>query len=305
MGIATGLRAAAILAAILTTAAILPVEAAAEPFPARIIETATGAEITEDALIAQLSAAELVILGEIHDNPLHHAIQARLVAQIAPGGLAFEHIPGKEEALVNGLLARGTAPIELGAQIGWDRLGWPDWAQFAPIIAAAPRGAYVAAGGVPRPELMAAMRDSAASVWGAGAADWGLTIQLEPAEIETLTEEMIIAHCGVLPPEIATGMIEAQRLRDARFGAALLRAQQKGLNGRAVLVTGNGHARLDRGAPLYLGVMAPDLTLVSVGIVEEGTDLTAAPYDYVIVTQAAERPDPCVEFRENYDKSGQ
>ena len=33
------------------------------------------------------ASADVVILGEVHDNPRHHEVQATLVAQIAPDAL--------------------------------------------------------------------------------------------------------------------------------------------------------------------------------------------------------------------------
>jgi SAM-dependent methyltransferase len=77
---------------------------------------------------------------------------------------------------------------------------------------------------------------------------------------------MIAAHCNMLPREAAGGMVEAQRLRDARFAAAAFRAFAAGGGQRAVLITGNGHARTDRGVPAYLKRVAPEVRVVSVGM---------------------------------------
>ncbi len=274
------------------------------PLEGRVFDVARGVEVDAAALDAAVAGADLVILGEVHDNGLHHAEQARIVSRFAPGGLAFEQIPFREESVVNGLIHHGADPYTIGEQIGWDDLGWPDWADYAQIIAASP-GAYVAGGGVDRETLMNAMRSTAAEVWGPSAKEWGLDRELASAGRDDLVAEMIAAHCGMMPEDMIPGMIEAQRLRDARFAAALLRAQQLGFNGRAALITGNGHARRDRGVPFYLGVMAPDLVLVTVGMVEVTPEALSledypTPYDYVIFTAPAERPDPCAELRSKY-----
>jgi uncharacterized iron-regulated protein len=94
-------------------------------------------------------------------------------------------------------------------------------------------------------------------------------------------------------------MVEAQRLRDARFADAAWRALSEGGGARAVLITGNGHARTDRGVPAYLRLMAPQVTVLSVGMIElePGAGPTAAarglPFDYVWFSGPAERTDPC------------
>jgi uncharacterized iron-regulated protein len=80
----------------------------------------------------------------------------------------------------------------------------------------------------------------------------------------------------------------------------------------AVLIAGNGHVRDDLGVPVYLRV--PDQrgarsTSISVGFLEASAGdaeadtfpralIAANPgYDYVVITPAIERPDPCAAFR--------
>jgi uncharacterized iron-regulated protein len=85
----------------------------------------------------------------------------------------------------------------------------------------------------------------------------------------------------------------------------LAHASQQG----AILITGAGHARTDRGVPAHLARRAPDLPVRSVAFVEvspearEPKDYATAdspgtlPYDYVWFTPAAQREDPCAAFQ--------
>jgi hypothetical protein len=170
---------------------------------------------------------------------------------------------------------------------------------YSPIFEAA-EGAYVAGGGVSREILGWARREGAAKAFGNGAAALGLDRDLDAVTLASMEDEMIAAHCNMLPREAAGGMVEAQRLRDASFAAATLRAWAAG-GGRTVLITGNGHARTDRGVPAYLRLAVPELRVVSVGMVEltPGRDPAAAaglPYDYVWLSEPLEREDPCAAF---------
>jgi uncharacterized iron-regulated protein len=265
----------------------------------RII-AAGGAVATEAELTSALTRADIVILGEVHDNPVHHARQARLVAALKPAGIAFEMVPEGSEEGIQVFLAQGGKRGEIGPAIGWDRLGWPDWALYAPVFKAA-KGAYVAGGGVPRTSVRLAMKVGAGVAFGAGASGFGLYQPLDPATQTEIEDEMIAAHCNKLPREAAGGMVEAQRLRDARFAAAVHRARTLG-GGRAVLITGNGHARTDRGVPLYLRLAAPELRVVSVGMIElapgeePATAARGRPFDYVWFSDPADREDPCAGF---------
>ena len=53
------------------------------------------------APMARMQSAEIVILGEIHDNPAHHQGQARLIGQIAPRAVVFEMLSPAQADLFN------------------------------------------------------------------------------------------------------------------------------------------------------------------------------------------------------------
>ena len=68
-----------------------------------------------------------------------------------------------------------------------------------------------------------------------------------------------------------------------------------------VLLAGNGHARRDIGVPRWLGVDGS--RVFSVGYLEEADDGSTpiSAFDAVVRTQAAERRDPCADFRAPLD----
>lgn len=244
------------------------------------------------ALIDRLKGADVAILGERHDNPAHHAWQARIVAALAPRGLAFEMVPRAREDDAN---AARVAGGDLAEALEWEASGWPDWAMYAPIFDAAPE-AWVAGGGVSAEALRTAVAEGAAAAFGEGAARYRLDERLDRETVEAMLDEQDRAHCGALPTAMLPGMAEAQQLRDAAFADAALRLIDAG-HAPVALITGNGHARTDRGAPLYLRRAAPALRVVSVGMVEVGGDgRSGAPYDVSIFTEAHERGDPCETF---------
>lgn len=269
-----------------------------------------GTRLSEAELVEALGVARVVVLGEVHDNPVHHARQARLVRALGPGGLAFEMVPEGSEEGIAVFRAQGGAPGEIGPAIGWQRLGWPDWRLYAPVFEAAP-GAYIAGGGPARSELRVAVRRGAAAAWGAGAGEVGLDSPPDPDTRRQLEDEMIAAHCDRIPRRTARAMLEAQRFKDARLAEAALRALERGDgHGQAVLVAGNGHARSDRGAPAYLRSLAPGIEVASVAMIElpRGADpvaqARALPFDYVWFSEPRRRDDPCEEFSHSAYRPG-
>jgi hypothetical protein len=65
--------------------------------------------------------------------------------------------------------------------------------------------------------------------------------------------------------------------------------------GPVVVITGNGHARRDGGAPAYLLTARPDAASFALGQAEAGAIM--GQFDAVIDAAPAERPDPCATFR--------
>ncbi len=239
-------------------------------------------------IAAPAVAQDIHVLGEVHDNPLHHIEQANQIAAIAPSAIVFEMLTPDQAALVN---ANDRNDPNLGTIIGWEEAGWPDFAIYAPIFASSDAPVYGAA--LPRDTVIAAITSSAAEVFGEGADRYGLTTMSD--DLRTAMEaEQAEAHCDALPVEMLPGMVEAQRLRDAHFARATLAAYDE-TGGPVVLITGNGHARIDRAVPAYITRVRPDLTVHALGILETPED--DAPFDTVIVTAPAERDDPCAAFR--------
>ena len=94
-------------------------------------------------------------------------------------------------------------------------------------------------------------------------------------------------------------MARGQVARDAVMASILSRHASRG----AVLIAGNGHVRRDIGVPRWLRTEIRTRTL-TVGYLEHG-DLAErdAAFDAVLRTAAAERPDPCIAFK-NRSKPG-
>ena len=235
--------------------------------------------------------ADVVILGEVHDNPTHHAWQAEVVAAMAPSALVFEMLLPEQAALAGPERDDAAA---LAAALEWDGRGWPDYDLYSPILAAAP-DALIVGGDVPHDDVRRAMEAGAAAVFGPEAARYGLTDALAPDDQAAREAEMDAAHCHALPAEMLPGMVEAQRLRDATLARAAIEAHAVS-GGPVAVIAGTGHARRDRGVPAALSAAAPGLSVYSVGQfeVDPGPD---APFDRVIVTEPTPRDDPCAAFR--------
>lgn len=291
----------------------------AHPLVGRIWSVRAARFVDERDVRAQLRG--FVLLGEKHDNPDHHALQARLLAAMIEDGrrpaVAFEMLDEDAQPRVDA--ARREAPRDPAAiarAVAWDRSGWPPFEDYAPILETALRADLaIVATGIP-PARARAMVKANAPAPGA----------LEPAPLDeastsTLREELRASHCGQLPDGMVAGMARVQRARDATMAAALIRASasdsdsdsDSGLTD-AVLVAGTGHTRRDRGVPLDLAARAPARAVVSVAFVEVVASASSPlaygqawhvpagklPFDFVWFTPRATDEDPCAALQSSY-----
>lgn len=248
------------------------------------------------ALLALLAApvvaqgADIVLLGETHDNPGHHAAQAAEVARLAPAALVFEMLTPAQAAAATPTV-RGDAAL-LEAALGWNASGWPDFAMYHPVFAAAP-SARIYGAALPRTAAREALGAGIAAYFGAGAAAYGLTEPLPP-EAQTAREaEQRAAHCDALPEEMLPGMVDLQRLRDALLARAALQALDA-TGGPVAVIAGNGHVRRD-GIPAALERARPGVSLRAVGQAEDGR--IEGTFDEVWPGEAVDRGDPCAALR--------
>ena len=204
---------------------------------------------------APAAAQDVVILGEVHDNPAHHAEQAERVARLQPRALVFEMLTEAQAARVTPDLIADAEAME--AALDWSESGWPDFAMYHPIFAAAPE-AEIFGAHVPREAARDVFEAGLAESFDGDAARYGLTEPLPPEEQAAREAGQMAAHCDALPEDILPGMVAVQRLRDAVLARAVVQAMEA-TGGPVAVITGNGHARRDHGVPATLARVAPDL----------------------------------------------
>ena len=266
------------------------------PLAGRVYDVRARTFIPREDAIGRAIAARYVILGEIHDNPVHHHLQADILASMIRAGrrpaLAMEQFDREHQAALDATRSNRVFDPEAIADAGrFDRKGWR-WQDYKPLVAlAADSGLRIVAANVSREEVRAMAKS--------GRAHEGLPPV--SADLRARLEEVIVAgHCGYRPPApVLAGMLEAQRARDAQMAAAL----EAGGDAGTVLIAGAGHARRSHGAPAYVNSTIRNSLLV-IAFIEVDEDrlvpahyLREAEYDVAWFTPRAPREDPCAAFR--------
>lgn len=278
---------------------------------ARIYDVHARRFVTEATLVAGLVHARYRLLGEIHDDPAHHAIRARLITEIAGNGVhpavVLEQFDLDHDAALQAAQRAGADAEHVATAGALDRKGWA-WPLHEPIVAAAlAMHLPLRAGNLSRTALSgdpdALLRGDETLRTRLHAVHW------TDAQAAELRRDIVDSHCHMLPEAVVPRLVLAQRVRDAAMAQALV---DDATADGAILIAGNGHVRADLGVPVYLhapGLADADARSIGVGFLEINDDderagdfprrvIAANPgFDYVWLTPAIARPDPCAAFR--------
>lgn len=279
------------------------------PLVNRVFETSSGSELTPGGLIEKAARSNVVWLGERHDNPDHHVIQAWIVDQLGqhrsfvssgPPRVVFEMITMDQNRDLQDYMLRNRWDMsDLGRTLKWEKRGWPNWNMYAPIAVAAARNKMTITPGAASDNTLKRVRaEGLTALSPAMLKATGLKWPLPPKEQQALEQDLIDSHCGMIRSDRARKFSVIQRLRDGMLAA---RATQDAQN--AVVIAGAEHVRLDRGGPAYLKQAAPNHTSLSIAMIEVNPAQTnfdmydSLPYDVVWFTPALPDVDFCAQMK--------
>lgn len=287
------------------------------PLVGRIVSTATGDPLTPEALVDDLVRADAVFLGEIHDNPDHHALQAWVIERLAARGrrpaVIFEMIPQDYARPLAAYLETPThGAAGLGSLLKWRERGWPDWDIYRPIAEAAlAAGLRLKAGDLGKDAQRRIGREGLDALEPGYRRRLAVDRPLGDGNRSSLLDELDRGHCGMVPKQALAPMLNVQRARDAVMADAVL---AETVAGGAVLIAGAGHVRKDWAVPWYVRQRAPDKRQRSIAFVEADPELTdpadyalagadgAPAFDFLWFTPRATIVNHCAELRERFSK---
>jgi uncharacterized iron-regulated protein len=278
--------------------------AAGRVAPAMIVPVTADASTAARQIAGLAGAADVVYLGEQHDNPADHAHQREILAALVAMGrrpaLAFEMLDEEQQPLLDRAVAEARTAEELEQRLGWRSRGWPDFAMYWPLFDLAAReGLPVVALDLPPDVARRIAREGPASL-GARAAALASLLPADEAREAAIALAIRDGHCGLLPEARLPAMVAAWHARNVtmarRIAAALERARP------VVVIIGRGHQDAG-GLPAQLDALRPGTRQLVVSMVElpagerPGAVAAAAGGDVLWLTPAVERDDPCAGLR--------
>ena len=289
------------------------------PLVGRIWQPATRAYATPRQVELAATRADIVLLGEKHDNRDHHLLQARLVRAMIRRGrrpaIVFEMISEDRQPSVDRWLSHHPGDAAgLGGAVGWDASGWPPWETYRPIAEAALDAALpVRAGNMPGGLTKKISRTGLSALDPVRRTRLGLDDPPSQQLAARLRRDLFDAHCGLMPEISMNPLVDVQRTRDAVIADNIATALALAGTDSAVLIAGAGHTRSDHGVPKYLARLAPGRSIVTITFAEVADDDAtpdayadrddgALPADFIWFTPRANDRDYCAELKRRMSK---
>lgn len=245
-----------------------------------IQDAATGAALTPSQLIAKLSNAPMVIVGEEHTNEQHHNIEQWLLQNLAKtrrqGSVLMEMIDISQQDGVNrvkqaSLSGTAVSATRAAETMRWNS-GWP-WDLYADVVMTAVEGPY--------PLIAANISRKQVSELYANPTFPRGERSSRPQVHEALSAIIYLMHDGNIDSEQVNAMMSIQQHRDRFMAEQLSKAPRP-----ALLIAGGYHAAKDIGVPLHLADLHAQQPVV-VMLTTEGTKITAKQADYIWSVPAA------------------
>lgn len=263
-------------------------------------------------LLDQASRADFVLLGEKHDNPDHHRLQAKALSGLVERGrrpvVGFEMLTTDQSAALTAHLEKNSRDAAgLGPAVGWEKSGWPAWEQYQPIAdVALAAGLPLAAVSLSRQISQKIRKLGLAALPAEVVVRTQLDTPLDTETQQAMEDEVRDAHCGYLPERAVKPVVRMQRVRDAVMADNLALSSRQADGG--ILITGAGHARNDRAIPIVLKRLRPQSHTLTVAFLEvqdgwnspnDYADIFGAPalpFDFIWFTPRLDDLDPCEKF---------
>ena len=251
------------------------------PMVGKVVDLKSQKVISQNVLLENLASAEVILIGEKHDNPDHHVLEQRILGALSEQStdVVLEMLDDSQSTLL-AAVDREVKGSHLKHILQWNDKGWP-WDAYGPLVEQAlSNGHKLVAGNLSREQVKKIYKSGSEAL----TADKRLksALQVDEDVKQALLTEIYEQHCKMMPREALSPMLSIQLARDARMASAIADAEAP----RVVLVAGAYHVRKDSAVPLHLEIMDADKKRVKVVMLKE-VNAEIEDYDTYLKEQVA------------------
>ncbi|MCA1787163.1 MAG: ChaN family lipoprotein [Desulfobacteraceae bacterium] len=298
-----------------------------DPLTGKILDAGSGKIISFSALMDDIMNHDVIYLSEKHDNPMHHAIQHRIIDHLVESGrspaLGFEFFAVHDTPLLLSFVDSGKhrhgkkhdAMIEtdLRRQLDWDRQSDQMWEYYFDLLKRARDNTLMAAGlDLPGPLKRRITRKGMSDITGFEKSLIFSTDLDNRAYAEHMKAIFAAVHCGMGDDAMRNRLYDVWKARNDTMAHSITTLAKES-TGPVVVIIGNGHTEyglgvMDRVRHLNAGLSQINLALTEIrpdpadhGVYLEPLDLDGftpvPPADYIWFTQRVSYEDPCRAFQ--------
>lgn len=303
-----------------------------DPLAGKILDGRTGAVIPFSRLMADLMDHEVIYLSEKHDNPMHHAIQHRIIQHLLDTGLSpalgFEFFAVHDTPLLLRFVDSGShdhpekintmIETDLRRQLHWDRQSDRMWQYYFDLLKLARDNTLTAAGlDLSGPQKRRITRKGLANITGLEKKMIFSTGYDNPVYAQHMKAVFTKVHCGMGNEDMMDRLYDTWTARNDTMARSITMLAEE-TTGPVVVIIGNGHTEYGLGVVDRVKFLAPALSQVNLALTEvrpkpaDLKDYTAPldlegfaslpPADYIWLTQRVSYEDPCQAFKTSLQK---
>lgn len=270
--------------------------------------------IDKKILVERILASHYILLGETHDNMVHHQNQAWVIENIKANNrraiVSFEMINDQQGKLLHG--HKITSSDILIKLLNQSKTGWEYQRHYKSLFDTVINSGFpIFPANLDRTQTynIAAKGTKHLSAEIKKQLD---KIKLTSEQKKILHEEIDMSHCQLLDSKMFAGMALVQRAKDVVMSMSMVNHRDGEI---AVLIAGSGHVRNDRGVPVFIRLQdakAKILALTWIEVLEESTSVdvyeehwgsSQAPFNYIWFTPRVDRVDPCEALKKHTMKN--
>lgn len=237
----------------------------------QLIDLKTNQSIYVEQLLSQLSTQDYILIGEEHDQPLHHQIELYLFKQLAQKmklhSVAFEMLQVDQQPLINKIqFSRTTfsSDDEWKKAIKWKKWDWTMYRNL--IIEGLQSNSHV---------LATNLTDQEVEILLQGAHPLKGTFSISN-KVKHKIAQLLSSTNQHLPYPIEN-MVSVQQFRDRRMAEQLI----KNALSTSLLIAGNHHVNKEIGVPLHIAEYDKTKKVAVLMLKTEKEDITSSQADYL------------------------
>lgn len=230
----------------------VPPGSPAAPPSAVVVEAPAGGVVTDRDLLDRLARADVVHVGEKHDDALHHGVQFEVLKGLHARGrrptLGLEMVDRSQQATLDGWAAGRVSDADF--ETFWKKAWGYDFAMYAPMLRyARAAGLRIVGLNAPRAVISKVYRGGLASLSPADRALLPASVAQtsDPDYLKYITDAINESH-GNPPPDKLANMLEAQAAWNETMGESVSDALAAGSE-CVLVVAGSGHMVFRGGVP--------------------------------------------------------